>query len=88
MVVREKAEKEEERMKSEGETKDARMARVLNPAMINPDLISTKEVGEDFEDRRILTLDFKLWYNNDWNLNRTYFEKSRKSQLMIAEVQW
>ena len=63
------------------------MARILLPAMsaINSDLSFTVEIGEDFKDQRLPTLDCKLWFNEDWSLNHTYFEKEMKSKMMIPE---
>ena len=85
MVVTEEAVKEDERRKEEGESSSARMARTLIPAMnaINPDLRFTVEIEEDFLDKRLPTLDCKLWFNRDWSLNHTYYEKDMKSQILI-----
>ena len=85
MVESEEAMKEDEKLREGGETADARMARVLAPAMnsINPDLTFTTELREDFSDRRLPTLDCNMWFDCDWSLNHTYFEKSMRSQLMI-----
>ena len=87
LVVVEEAVEEDEKLKREGETTNARMARILLPAMnaINSDLSFTVEIGEDFKDQRLPTLDCKLWFNEDWSLNHTYFEKEMKSQMMIPE---
>ena len=65
MVVTEEAVKEDERRKEEGESSSARMARTLIPAMnaINPDLRFTVEIEEDFLDKKVPTLDCKLWFN-------------------------
>ena len=43
----------------------------------------TVELAEDFEDNKLPTLDCKLWFNEDWSLNHTYFEKPMKSQMKI-----
>ena len=87
MKVTEEARIEDEKLRDEGETLDARMARILTPAMnsINPDLLFTVELREDFVDGKLPTLDCRIWYNEDWTLNHTYFEKEMKSQLMIPE---
>ena len=76
---------EDEKLKAEGESSEARRARILIPAMnsINPDLSFTVELAEDFEDKRLPTLDCKLWFNKDWTINHTYYEKPMKSQMMI-----
>ena len=60
------------------------MARILLPAMnsINEDLRFTTEVAEEFEDNKLPTLDFKLWMENDMEINHTFFEKSMKTQLV------
>ena len=67
LVVVEEAVEEDEKLKREGETTNARMARILRPAMnaINSDLSFTVEIGEDFKDQRLPTLDCKLWFNED-----------------------
>ena len=50
LVVVEEAVEEDEKLKREGETTNARMARILRPAMnaINSDLSFTVEIGADF----------------------------------------
>ena len=87
MVESEVAREEDERLRKEGETTDARMARILAPVMnsINPDLTFTTEIMEDFGDKRLPTLDCSLWFEEDWSLNHTYFEKSMRSQIVIPE---
>ena len=79
------AEEEDEQKDKEGESKDARMARILQPAMngINSDLVFTTELPEDFEDERLPTLDFKMWLEEDMEINHTFYEKPMKTQLMI-----
>ena len=81
----EEAEKEDEEKEKEGESKHARMARILQPAMngINPDLVFTTELEEDFEDNRLPTLDFKMWLEEDMEINHTFYEKPMKTQIMI-----
>ena len=82
------AAEEDARERESGESEDARMARILLPAMnsINPDLRFTAEVCDDFEDNCLPTLDFKLWLEGEEQLiNHTYFEKEMRSQLMIPE---
>ena len=53
------AEVEDGKKRSEGESVDGRMARILQPAMnsINGDLVFTTELQEDFPDGRLPTLD-------------------------------
>ena len=81
------AEEEDVKKEEQGESKEARMVRVLTPAMnsINPDLRFTAELREDFEDHRLPTLDFKMWFDKDWRINHTYFEKAMRSQLIVPE---
>ena len=58
------AKEEDKRMKElEGESSNRRMSRVCNPAMnaINPDLVFTTEVPEDFKNNKLPTLDFETW---------------------------
>ena len=52
---------------------------------INPDLRFTAELREDFVDQRLPTLDFKMWFDQDWRINHTYFEKDMRSQLVVPE---
>ena len=63
------------------------MIRVLLPAMnaINPDLSLTAELREDYMDNKLPTLDCKLWFQEDWTINHTYYEKEMRSQLLIPE---
>ena len=79
------AAEEDDEKRDEGETKDARMARILQPVMngINTDLAFTTELPEDFEDGRIPTLDFKMWLEEDLEINHTFYEKPMKSQILI-----
>ena len=79
------AEEEDEKKEQEGESKDARMARILQPAMngINSDLVFTTELSEDFDDDRLPTLDFKMWLEEDMEINHTFYEKPMKTQMMI-----
>ena len=79
------AEEENVKIRVEGETVDARMARILQPAMnsINGDLVFTTELQEDFPDGKLPTLDFKMWLEEDQEVNHTFFEKSMKTQLQL-----
>ena len=56
------AEEEDIRLEREGETPNAYMARLCLPALnaVNKDLTLTVEVEEDFEDKRLPTLDFSM----------------------------
>ena len=87
MVWKEEFAKEDEEKRKDGESLDARMVRVLLPVMnsINTDLEFTTELREDFQDRKLPTLDCKLWLEEDGSLNHTYFEKDMRSQLVIPE---
>ena len=78
-------EEEEEQKAKEGESKDERMARVLQPAMngINSDLVFTTELPEDFDDDRLPTLDFKMWLEDDMEINHTFYETTMKTQMMM-----
>ena len=80
---------EEDRVKKykELETNNSRMARVCLPAMnsINPDLEFTAEVPEDFEDKKLPTLDFKTWPEIDRKLNFVYYEKPMRTQFLIMK---
>ena len=79
------AEEEDDLKAGEGESRDARMARILQPVMnsINGDLVFTTELPEDFEDERLPTLDFKMWLEEDWEINHTFYGKAMKNQMMI-----
>ena len=59
MIWKEEYEKDDELRKEKGETDDARMSRILNPAMnsVNEDLKFTTEIREDFMDEKLPTLD-------------------------------
>ena len=87
MTWSKEAEKEDEDLRRRGESDDSRMARVLRPAMnsINDDLRFTTEIVEEFDDKKLPTLDFKLWLEEDNELNHTFFEKSMKTQLVIPK---
>ena len=87
MTWTKEAENEDIEMEEMGENKDARMARILRPAMnsINKDLRFTTEVADEFEDKKLPTLDFKLWLENDNEINHTFYEKSMKTQLVIPK---
>ena len=56
------AEEEDERLRAEGEHRDARMARLCLPVLnnINKDLEFTAETSAEFDNGRLPTLDFEL----------------------------
>ena len=81
MVWTREALEEDIKKEEEGESNDVRMARILRPAMnsINSDLRFTTETAEEFDDKKLPTLDFKLWLEEDMEVNHTFFEKSMKT---------
>ena len=78
-------EQQDHKKKEQGESKDARMARICQPAMdsVNPDLKFTTEIEEDFPDKKLPTLDFKAWLLNNGHILHTYFEKPMKNQVLL-----
>ena len=68
------------------ESVNARMARLCLPAMnaINPDLVFTMEIPEDFPLCRLPTLDFLMWLEG-WGGNHTYFEKAMKTPFLLMQ---
>ena len=81
-VYTEEAAKEDREL---NESTNARMARLCLPAMnsINSDLVFTVEIPEEFEKRRLPTLDFKIWLMKNFTINHTYFQKSMKTPYLI-----
>ena len=79
------AEQEDVELEKAGEARNTFMARVCLPAMndINPDLTFTAEVEDDYEDRRLPTLDFSLWIKKGGEISHSYYEKDMKSQIML-----
>ena len=80
--------KEDKRMKYEMlETTNKRMARLCLPAInsVNEDLVFTAEIPEDFEDKKLPTLDFYLWLEKNGYLNHSYFQKLMKTPLVIMQ---
>ena len=65
---------------------NVRMARACLPAMnsVNQDLKFTTEAPEDFEKKRLPTLDFMIWMI-DGILYHTYFEKPMKTQFTVMQ---
>ena len=75
------------RMKKDAESSSSRMARICRPAMdsINEDLKFTTEVAEDFEDKRLPTLDFSMWLMKFYRINHTYFQKCMKTPYVLMK---
>ena len=51
---------------------------------INKDLEFTAEIAADFDNKRLPTLDFELWLEEDGELNH-YFQKSMKTPFVIMK---
>ena len=49
------------------------------------DLTFAAEVGSDFEDEKLPTLDFKLWMKEDKTVLHSYFEKPMKTQQLLEK---
>ena len=71
--------------KQAGETVNQRMARQCQIAMnpINKNLQFTVECEDDYEDKKLPTLDFKIWQEKDGKINHTYYQKEMKSPYLI-----
>ena len=80
-------EEEDIEREKEGESKSSFMARLCLPLMnaINPDLTFTAEVAEDFEDKKLPTLDTKLWMEEDGQVFHSYYEKEMRSQVLLEK---
>jgi hypothetical protein len=79
---------EDKRMKYEmKESTNARMARLCLPAInsVNNNLVFTCELPEEFEDKKLPTLDFYLWLDKMGLLHHSFFQKSMKTPLVIME---
>ena len=85
-IFSEEAEKEDIKMKEQGESTNQRMARVCRPAMdsVNSDLKFTTESQEDFENERLPTLDFEMWLTQD-GVKHSYYQKPMKTPLVLME---
>ena len=83
MVITEDAMKEDKLLKEEP---NVRMARVCLPIMnsINEDLTFTVEVSQDFKDRRLPTLDMKMWLEKG-KIRHTYFEKEMRTPFLLMK---
>ena len=81
----EKALEEDEIKKDEGETNNARMARICKDAMnhVNKDLKFTTETQEEFNHERLPTLDFEVWMNAEGVVKHSYFQKPMKTPYVI-----
>ena len=62
------------------------MARVLPPAMnsVNRDLEFTTELAKDFWDRKLPALDFKMWFENSWEINELLIKLFRQSSTVAG----
>ena len=78
-------EKDDMTRKQSGETDNQRMARLCLVAMnaINDDLEFTVECEDDFEDKKLPTLDFQIWQDKNGVVNHTYYQKPMKTPLII-----
>ena len=76
--------KEDLARKKEGESLNQRMARVCSAAMnaINPDLVFTVEVQEDFQNERLPTLDFQAWLSNGV-ISHSFYQKPMKTPYVL-----
>ena len=83
LIITENARIEDEYL---NETANVRIARVCLPVMnaVNEDLVFTVEVGEEFADKRLPTLDVKLWLE-DGKIIHTYFEKEMKTPFLLMK---
>ena len=79
------AEEDDKTRKLAGETVNQRMARICQIAMnsINKNLQFTVECEDDYEDKKLPTLDFKIWQEKDGKINHTYYQKEMKSPYLI-----
>ena len=79
------AQDNDDKLRQEGETKNQRMARLCLPAMnaVNIDLEFTFECEDDFSDKKLPTLDYKIWQEKDGQINHSYFQKTHKTPFVI-----
>ena len=68
-----------------GETTNQRMARKCQIAMnsINKNLQFTVECEDDYGDKKLPTLDFKIWQDKNGKINHTYYQKEMKSPYLL-----
>ena len=83
LIITEEARREDRILNEEV---NVRMARICLPIMnsINEDLTFTVEVGEDFKDRRLPTLDMKMWLEGGL-IRHTYFEKEMRTPFLLMK---
>ena len=83
MIISEEARKEDIDLK---EDRNTRMARVCLPVMndINNDLVFTVEAPDEFEDKKLPTLDTKMWLEEGL-IRHTYFEKKMKTPFLLMK---
>ena len=76
---------EDKKRCEQGETRHQRMARICLTAMnsINSDLEFTVETEDDFADKKLPTLDFSMWQEQDGTINHTYYQKEIKTPYVI-----
>ena len=79
------AEQEDKKRELEGEKPNQRMARLCVAAMnsINPDLEFTVECPEDYEDKKLPTLDFTIWQDKNGRINHSYYQKDMKTPFIV-----
>ena len=67
--------------------RNARMIRLCLPLInsINENLVFTAEMPEDFPSKRLPTLDFELWQEEDGQLNHNYFQKEMKTPFVVMK---
>ena len=79
---------EDKRMKYKmKESTNQRMARLCLPAInsVNPNLVFTVEIPEEFKGSKLPTLDFLLWLEKNGVLNHSYFQKLMKTPFVIMQ---
>ena len=83
MIISEEARKEDLELR---ENTNTRMARVCLPVMndINIDLVLTVEAPDEFEDKKLPTLDTKMWLDEE-QIRHTYFEKKMKTPFLLMK---
>ena len=74
-------------MRRTGESRNSRMVRICMPLVnsINQDLEFTSETPEDFDGKRLPTLDFEIWQEKDGKINHNYFQKDMKNPFQIMK---
>ena len=84
-IYSKEAEEDDKERQEKGETENQRMARLCVVAMnsINEDLEFTVECEDDYPDKKLPTLDFKIWQEADGKVNHTYYQKPMKTPFMV-----